>query len=329
MKWIFVLVVLQLVPNHLFAQMYGCTDTEAKNYNPNAILNNGSCQYQMKKVKPLFSIPISNAIHESSGLLFWKGKLWSINDDGDTNLYSFDTIGTHTQKHELAIVKNKDWEAIAQDSTHIYVGDFGNNVTGNRTDLHILKIDKSSLLSNKTRIDTLFFSFENQIHFGQLKVNTTNFDCETVLVTQDSLYLLTKEWSSKKTSLYVLPKTKGTHQARFKALLDVNGLITGGVLLEDKKLIALCGYSRKLQPFIYLLYDYDGTDFFSGNKRKIKLKLPFHQIEGIATKDGLHYYLTNENFQRKPFISVIQQLHYVDLNLNLKPYALKSEAVKH
>jgi hypothetical protein len=105
--------------------------------------------------------------------------------------------------------------------------------------------------------------------------------------------------------------------------LNVNGLITGGVILEDKKIIVLCGYSKKLQPFLYLLYDYKGTDFFSGNKRKIQLKLPFHQIEGIATRDGLHYYLTNENFQRKPFISVSQQLHFVDLKTYFEFYLSK------
>lgn len=69
-------------------------------------------------------------------------------------------------------------------------------------------------------------------------------------------------------------------------------------------------------------------DFFSGNKRKIKLRLPFHQIEGIATGDGLRYFLTNEAFKRKPFLNVKQKLHLVDLSAYLKSY-IETLTIKH
>ena len=324
MKW-FILIFLSILSyNSAFAQIYGCTDIEAKNYNPNAILNDGSCKYASIKIKPQFSIPVCDTIRETSGLLFWKDKLWTMNDDRDTNLYSIDTIGNNLQKYPVEKVRNKDWEAISQDSSHIYIGDFGNNVSGNRKDLQILKIDKTALLENRTIVDTIKFSFEDQIDFKSKAANTTDFDCETLLVTRDSIYLLTKEWSSRQTRLYVLPKNQGAYVAKFKSNLNVNGLITGGVILEDKRIIALSGYSKKLQPFIYLLFDYDKNDFFSGNKRKIKLALPFHQIEGITTNNGLQYYLTNEKFERKPLISVFQQLHKVDLSMFLMSYLSKS-----
>jgi hypothetical protein len=324
MKWNFFYLLFVVFSNVALAQISGCTDLEAKNYNANAVVNDGSCIYSKIKIKPLLSVAISDTIHETSGLFFWKNSLWTMNDDGDTNLYSFDRFGTNLRSHSLSKVKNKDWEAISQDSSYIYIGDFGNNVSGNRIDLQILKIEKKAVLENKTVLDTISFSFENQANFENQKANTTDFDCETLLVTKDSLYLLTKEWSRSHSSLYALPKSKGAHQAKFKASLNIKGMITGGVILEDKKLIVLCGYSKKLQPFLYLLYDYKANDFFSGNKRKIKLALPFHQIEGIATNDGLTYFLTNENFQRKPFISVQQQLHTVDLSFYLKSYLSKN-----
>ncbi len=320
----FLIIVFSFISSFGFAQINGCTDLEAKNYHPNAIINDGSCLYQKLKISPEFSILLNDSIHESSGLISWKKKLWTINDDSDTHIYSFDFIGTHFKKHQLKNLKNKDWEALTQDSLHIYIGDFGNNVSGNRKDLHILKIEKQSLLENNPKIDTIAFSFEDQYNFDKLKSNKTNFDCETILASKDSLYLFTKEWSSRQTRLYVLPKKTGSYQAKFKSSLNVNGLITGGVLVEDKKLIVLCGYSKKLQPFLYLLYDFQNRDFFSGNKRKIKLALPFHQIEGITTDNGLQFYLTNENFQRKPFISVKQQLHKIDLSLYLNAYFSKS-----
>lgn len=315
---------LILVINFGFAQIPGCTDINAKNYNSQATINDGSCQYKSTKIKPVFSQELDNSIHETSGLIHWNDKLWTINDDKDVHLYSFDSIGKNIQKQLLPNVKNKDWEEISQDSLHIYIGDFGNNVNGNRKDLQILKIQKKSILDNNPIIDTISFVFEDQNNFENKKANTTNFDCESLIVTRDSLYLFTKEWKSKQTRLYVLPKFAGNHRAKYKATLNVKGLITGAFLHENSKIVVLSGYSKKLKPFLYLLYDYKENHFFSGNKRKIKLALPFHQIEGIASENGLQYYLTNEQFKLKPFISVNQKLHLVDLKPYLKFYVNKN-----
>jgi hypothetical protein len=52
-------------------------------------------------------------------------------------------------------VVNKDWEEISQDSTYFYIGDFGNNVSGNRKDF-IFKNRKESLALDVPKIDTLF-----------------------------------------------------------------------------------------------------------------------------------------------------------------------------
>ncbi len=98
----------------------------------------------------------------------------------------------------------------------------------------------------------------------------------------------------------------------------MDGLITGATTLPANKGIVLSGYSKMLQPFVYLLSDYKNNDFSTANKRKIKIDLPFHQIEGIATQDGLLFYLTNEAIVRRPFINTPQQIHAVDLSLFLK-----------
>jgi hypothetical protein len=67
-----------------------------------------------------------------------------------------------------------------------------------------------------------------------------------------------------------------------KDTFNVKGLITGYYC--HIKLLVLSGYSKSLSPFVYLFYDYDRLSFFSGNKRKIKIALPFHQIEGYHPK---------------------------------------------
>ncbi|MCR5863022.1 T9SS type A sorting domain-containing protein [Flavobacterium sp. J372] len=141
-----------------------------------------------------------------------------------------------------------------------------------------------------------------------------------MVVSQDSIYLFTKQWVSKKTSLYALPKTPGTHVAQLKGTLNVNGLITGAEYIADRRVVVLTGYSGTVQPFIYLLYDFNGHNFFSGNKRKISLSLSFHQTEGIASSNGLDYFITNEKLVQSPFINVAQKLHKVSLAPYLANY---------
>ena len=306
-----------------YGQISGCTDSLSKNYNPNATKNDGSCLYSVYKIKPQHSIRLSDSIKETSGLIAFDHLLWTHNDDHDKTIYGLDSLGKIRKKIILNKVANHDWEEISQDSTHLYIGDFGNNYRGNRTDLQILRIKKKSFLEENPIIDTISFSYPNQTDFKPQKGNTTNFDCEAFIVSKDSIYLFSKEWSSSKTSIYVLPNQPGKYIAKLKEILNTEGLVTGAAYLESKKLIVLCGYSKKGKSFLYLLYDFKDYDFLSGNKRKINLKLPFHQIEGIATKDGLHYYLTNESLIRKPILNVPQQIHYFDLSSLLNSYLHK------
>lgn len=302
-----------------YSQNSGCTDVLAKNFDPKATHNDGSCIYDFVKIKPESSQKLSDSLVETSGLIAFDHLFWTHNDDHDTTIYGLNSNGKIQKKIKLEKVKNNDWEEISQDSSYIYIGDFGNNYQGNRKDLHLLRNEKKSFLSNNPVIDTIAFSYSNQTDLSIKKGNTTNFDCEAFVVSQDSIYLFTKQWSQNQTSVYVLPKIPGNHIANLKETLDVKGLITGATALASGKGIILCGYSKTLEPFIYLLYDYKNNVFSTGNQRKIKLSLPFHQIEGIATEDGKWFYLTNESFIRKPIVNTPQQIHSVDLSPFLKP----------
>ncbi|WP_281239167.1 T9SS C-terminal target domain-containing protein [Flavobacterium praedii] len=312
------ILLFLLVVTGSYSQIQGCTDRLAKKFNPKATENNGSCEYTSAKVKAKSTEKLSDSIKETSGLIAFEHLLWTHNDDHDTTLYGLDKKGKIQKKITLQGLKNNDWEEISQDSLYLYIGDFGNNYKGNRKDLRILRVDKKSVLENVPIIDTIAFSYENQTDFNVQKANTTDFDCEAFVVLQDSIYLFSKQWNSEKTSLYSLPKNPGTHIAQLKETLNVQGLITGATVLPMKKGIVLCGYSKMLQPFVYLLYDYKNNDFSAGNKRKIKIELPFHQVEGIASEDGKVFYLTNEATVKKPFVNTPQQIHSIDLSPYLK-----------
>jgi hypothetical protein len=265
-----------------------------------------------------FTKELSDSIAETSGLIASENLLWTHNDDMSTMLFGMDTKGKIRKKINLEGVKNNEWEEISQDSLYLYIGDFGNNIAGNRKDLHILRIEKKSIQNSAPVIDTIAFSYENQTDFEPKKeVNTTDFDCEAFVASRDSIYLFTKQWVSEKTNVYSLPKKPGTYVAKFKETLNVKGLITGATELPNEKGVVLCGYSYFLQPFVYLLYDYKSNDFWTGNKRKIKLSLLFHQIEAITTEDGLLFYATNEATKNN-FIYNPQEIHTIDLSPYLK-----------
>jgi len=299
----------------------GCNDPAAKNTDPSAIENDGSCVYDSVWVAPSITIELNEALDESSGLIFWDGLLWTHNDNTDTRLYGLNPeAGDISREYLLTGVENTDWEEISQDGEFIYIGDIGNNRSGNRTDLHILRIDKASLQSGNPLIDTIWFSYGDQVDFIAQRANQTEFDCEAFVVTQDSIYLFTKQWLTSYTSLYVIPKRPGSFTAQKRGTIDIQGLVSGACYLESERLLVLCGYNSLLNPFLYLLYDYSGNQFFSGNKRKINLSLPFTQVEGLASPDGLLYYISNETFVREPLIESRAAIHLIILKEYMEAY---------
>ncbi|MBL4654635.1 MAG: T9SS type A sorting domain-containing protein [Bacteroidia bacterium] len=91
-----------------------------------------------------------------------------------------------------------------------------------------------------------------------------------------------------------MPKTPGIYIASLKDSFDVNGMITGATINSDST-ICLIGYDDT-DPFIWLLFNYTGSNLLSGNKRRIDLLgMGEFQTEAIGFVDGSKYYISNEN----------------------------------
>ena len=71
------------------AQISGCTDPLATNYNTEATINDGSCTYGTSTVSAAVTHELPVIMEETSGLIYWNNKIWTHNDDADINLYSF------------------------------------------------------------------------------------------------------------------------------------------------------------------------------------------------------------------------------------------------
>lgn len=274
-------------------------------------------------------LPLPAELDETSGLMFWDNRLWSHNDSGGSaDIYAFNPDNPAAIEAYVTGVPNRDWEAIDQDEDYIYIGDFGNNGLGNRQDLRIFRIGKQSLLNKAPVADTIFFAYPEQIDFTRTpKPESTNFDCEAFIVTHDSIFLFTKRWLDSKTSLYSLPKKPGNYFAQYITTYDINGLVTDAAYLPEKRILALSGYSSSyLRQFIYIFYDFKGRNFFDGKKYNFTLNMGVfpHQTEGLATKDGNIYYVTNEYKSVSP-----QRLHTFNVTNYFTDYMLRPEtAVK-
>ncbi len=316
--------LFQLLQVSCEVQVPGCPDPLASNYNPGVTSDDGSCVYDPVSIKPEKSLELDKRVSATSGLIFWDELIWTMNDNGDTKLYGVDTSNAHIKKeYDLQGVVNINWEEIGQDEAYLFVGDFGNNYTGNRTDLHLLRIEKNSLLSGNPNIDTIWYSYSDQFDLEGGPANETDFDCEAFVVSEDSIYLFTKQWTGSQTGVYSLPKHPGVFIAQHINTYNVEGLITGSVYLESERILVLCGYTNLLFPFLHLCYDFEDQAFFEGKNRRVNLEIPFHQIEGITTLDGLNYFVSNELLSKQPFVHTPQQLHYFNLEDLLRSYLLK------
>lgn len=192
-----------------------------------------------------------------------------------------------------------DWEAITSNSTHVFIGDFGNN-SGNRQNLCVYRFLKSDLLLDTIVAEKLPFYWSDQIQFNA-QANAHNFDCEAFVAREDSLVLFSKNWLNLYTRRYVLPVYwTDTIAAMVQDSFFVDGLITDASLSPDQSRTFLLGYKNNgnnfYTSFIWNLWDYSNGQVFSGNKRRIEIGnvLNVSQTEGIALTSNESGYVSSE-----------------------------------
>jgi hypothetical protein len=280
----------------------GCTDPQAINYDPDAMENDGSCEYpptnyeltQVAILDPLFT--------ETSGLAFIDQQLWTHNDGGNEDeVYRIDTLtGDLQQSVIVATADNMDWEDLAQDDNYLYVGDFGNN-SGDRQDLVIYRINRNDLGQNVVNAAPIFFSYEDQTDFTSFPFQT-NYDCEAFFLMDDSIHLLTKNWLDYKTKHYVIPAEPGNHVAQLRDSMNVQLLITAADRSEDGTILLLGWNPITGNSALWLLFDYPAGQIFGGNKRRINLGFASNnaQPEGITFSSNTTGWVSSENYLTYP-----------------------------
>ncbi len=255
---------------------------------------------QIKNIVSKYDLP--STVSETSGLLFYKGKLLTHNDSGDAaNLYEIDTLsGNITRTIEVSNASNVDWEAITQDENYVYIGDFGNN-NGNRQDLKIYRILKSDY-DNNTSVssEVIAFSYEDQEDFTTNPYNH-DFDAEAFTVHNNQLILFTKNWASSTVSAYTIPKDVGNHTATKIAHYNVQGLITDAAYNPEDNSFLLCGYNRQGNPLLVYVPNITIDNLFDGTIERTDITTSVglaSQIEGLTHIEGNTYFLSRERVNR-------------------------------
>lgn len=333
MKIVFTFATVLLMLPCSYGQVAGCTDPLANNHNTSATDNNGSCTYNTVNYSPAIKVdPLSDSVTETSGLQFANGYLWTLNDkNGKPQLYRIDTATNAVQQRVyLNGVVNDDWEDIAFDGTHFYIGDFGNNLTGGRTNLAIYKFPFAAIDPNNaadtilfTEIETISFIYSDQpqpaVPSGS---NNTKYDCEAMIVENNKIHLFSKNWAEHTTTHYIINSTTaGSYTAMATETFPVGYLVTAADKVAGQNIIALLGYinSGTGNHYLHILSDYKADSFFTGNKRRIDLgdATVMGQSEGITFRNGKYGYISNERFTRTagPFtLTVNQKLRSFDIS---------------
>lgn len=233
-------------------------------------------------------------LKETSGLAWLDGKLYTINDSGNSSEY-YEINPKNAQIiaiHEVNF-PNKDWEAITSDGEYLYIADIGNNA-GSRRDLAIYKLGKNAEYK-------IPFFYANQIDFSP-KLHRTDYDAEAIIFKDGKINLFSKEWKSHNISRYIIdPNTENTEQKiEILEKFPLKFLATDTAYF-DKKLYVV-GYNKLAKAFLMIFDEDEKGNFFSGKYKKYRLGsvLKYGQIEGIAVnKNGI--YISSEAFEKLIF----------------------------
>lgn len=266
---------------------------------------------------PYRIMDLAAPFNETSGLQWINGRLFSINDGGNSaEIQELNPqTGVLLRTIKVTNAPNVDWEDLAASSSHFFIGDFGNNI-GNRTDLKVLKIPIASLL-NQTEVtaELIEFSYPDQSDFSGSNANH-NFDCEAMIFRENQLHLFSKNRGDGRTKHYTLAPNPGKQVASLQGSFDSKGLITGADISPDGKNVVLLGYENlgiSSRVFLWSFAAISGATL-SGQGNQFFLGSPagLSQAEGIVIDSQMELTISGERISFSG-LTVPPRLFKVDL----------------
>ena len=238
---------------------------------------------------------LSDELKETSGLYCPQiGSAFTVNDSGNTPIiFNIDSSGKIMDK-KLISAKNTDWEAITGDSQYFYIGDVGNN-KGKRKFVQIHIVPKkvtpkkdSESSTNDTSLN--LFYINNSINNNEYLNH--DYDAETLINLDDSLFLFSKSWNSGTLFIYQLNKIEATQYVDpVSEIMGLPGVITGGDFDRKNNQFILVGYKLNgmggFSPFMAIL----NRDFSLLNSFALS---GYGQVEGVCVAPNAEVWFTQE-----------------------------------
>ena len=236
--------------------------------------------------------------YESSGIIFFQGLLWTINDSGnEAILFGIDTVsGKIVRKVEILTASNIDWEAITQDENNIYIADNGNN-NRTRSDYTIYVIPKDSIsVDFEQQVKpkkTITYNYRES-DLVLIDLDKTSVNSEAILVDDNSIFVYTKDSKFSSVSAFSLPIFESNGECQLGGSYNLGFAVTAATRIDINR-IAFLGY-KGFSPFLTIL---ETDPMILGSVIEIAqyelLELQGLQTEGLTYESG-NIYISCENF---------------------------------
>ena len=258
----------------VFSTLIGCQST-----------NNSINEERIVNTVEKYNLP--DILEETSGLAILNDTLWTLNDSGnEAALYAISTKGALLDKRDTTKT-NIDWEDMTIVKGNMLVADMGNNF-GTRKNLHLLEIDLSN--GGATTLDSIPFHYPEQDNFDFQQ--DTHFDAEGIVVVENKIVVFTKNRSTLTSEVYVISPSGGP--ATKMGSLAVGSLITGADYHQESKTLALTGYRRDDNQYLYVIDNFSLSAVADANISQYDLDFNGAQIEAISIKDAKTFWITSE-----------------------------------
>ncbi|MDB2394331.1 hypothetical protein N9V73_01405, partial [Flavobacteriaceae bacterium] len=133
---------------------------------------------------------------------------------------------------------------------------------------------------------------------------STPFDAEGLVFVDNKMVVFTKNRRTLTTEIYVVSPT--TEAALKIGSLAVGSLITGADYHQEYKTLALTGYHRDKNQYIYVIDNFSLSSVETAKINQYELGFKGAQIEAISIIDSKTFWITSEQTRKfSPFLAKV------------------------